>query len=371
VRENKILLITQEFPPDVGGCGVVAKSMAKYLSEAGVDVEVLTSSSISGTTKTEEGYLIRNVKRIPKVFPLLFKWHLMWRNLEQFKYIIINDVGAAFVASFFLSKKQQQKCIVYIQGGEASIFDATKTNLKLYHALDFKTRYLTLLKNAHHIMAVSQCVKNYLLEVSKLDQIKEKMSVIYPSLDLDIFYPEPINLHEKYSIEESSQLLLSAGRIDIKKGYERQYLIFKKLISKNPSYHWIIVGVGPYSEELKQKIKKDKLEKFITIDGRLTQSELRKYYSSVNLFWQLSIWESLGLVYLEANACGTPVIGTAGSGISEVIDSNVSGYLVTRDEECLQILLEKSYTQIKESALSEHVREFNLKREKILDVIKN
>jgi glycosyltransferase involved in cell wall biosynthesis len=76
---------------------------------------------------------------------------------------------------------------------------------------------------------------------------------------------------------------------------------------------------------------------------RVTESELRDLYRSAFLFLYAPYLEPLGLVALEAMACGTPVLGVREGGVRETVVPEVSGWLVERDErllaECLSRLV--------------------------------
>jgi len=371
MESAKILIVTQEFPPDVGGCGVVAKSIANYLSEKQVQVTVLTSSDEVLLDKSQEAYRIDRVKRVPKIFPLVFMARLLRYDLKAFDAIFINDVGAAFVSSLFLPKKYQQKCVVYLQGGELNIFYKLKNKFRVLNFFGFKQKYIQLLKRSKQIVAVSECMKQEFISVSGLTELQSKISIAMPAINMEIFYPESSDLREKYQLPLESELILSAGRIDAHKGYQKQYEIFKQLAEQDSAFHWLIVGVGPYEETLKEAIKKDGLEKRITFVGRVAQNELRKFYSLADVFWQLSLWEALGLVYLEANACGTPVIGFRNSGVQEIVAHHKSGFLIENEFESLEIFLERKYKKFEANNLIAHVKAHNEKQSQLLKLLKN
>jgi len=366
----RTLIVTQEFPPDVGGCGVVAKSIANYLSVQGVDVTVLTSSQTTSLEITPTDYEIDRVKRVRKIFPLVFMARLRRYQLKHFDRIIINDVGAAFISAFFLPKKFQKNCVVYLQGGELNIFYDLNDKFKVFNLLGFRKKYMGLLRRSHQIIAVSECMKQEFLSVSGLTELKEKISIVMPAVNLDIFYPDRVDLRQKYQISSECELILSAGRIDEHKGYREQYEVFKQLIAKDSHFHWLIVGAGPFEEEFKNLVKQDKMEPYVTFAGRVEQSELRKFYSSADVFWQLSLWEALGLVYLEANACGTPVIGLNNSGVQELVVNERTGFLIEDANESLEIFLERKYARLDAEKLIAHVKAHNEKQSRLLEVLK-
>lgn len=366
MKPARILILTQEFPPDVGGCGVVAKSMANYLWKQGVGVNVLTSGN-GDILDYSNGYRVEIAPRVPKIFPLIFMRRLLRYKLKEFTAILVNDVGAMMIA-VFLPKRFQKKCLVYLQGGELNIFYKLPGKFKVLNFFGFKQKYIQLLKRSNQILAVSECMKQEFLSVSGLQELKDKITIVMPAINEELFYPETSDLRQKYQIPATSEVILSAGRIDLHKGYQEQYDVFKKLIEKDSNFHWLIVGTGPFEEDFKKMVQQDGLGIFITFAGRVEQSELRKYYSVADVFWQLSIWEALGLVYLEANACGRPAIGLKNSNVQEIINAE-NGFLVEKPEESLAIFLERKYKKFETSQLIDHVKKHNQKQGRLLELL--
>lgn len=365
---NNILILSQEFPPDVGGAGVVAKNLAKYLAKHKYTVDVLTTAKIVSEKKIDDGYRLDCVKKIPKLFPLSLWQKLRNYDLDKYQIIILNDIGACVVATLFFNNKLKNKCIVYLHGSELKIFKKQKSTFKL---LNFQKKYIKLLQDCYGIIAVSKYMRERFLSISGLNEIEEKITVIHNTVDQDIFYPEIMDLYDLCDISQECELIFSAGRIIAGKGYGEQYQLFKRLIHQSKQYHWIIAGDGDYLPKLKEMICNDGMKDHISFVGRLTQSEMRKYYSSVDVFWQLSKREeeSFGLVYLEANACGTPVVALKKAGAVEAVKDQISGFLVEDIEECLMIFKHKAYKNIDKSLLNRHIEEFQNKRREILKVL--
>lgn len=91
-----------------------------------------------------------------------------------------------------------------------------------------------------------------------------------------------------------------------------------------------IAGDGPLLAQAQRFVAQERLD-WITLPGRLTRDELATVYRDADVFVQPTVRESFGLAALEARAAGLPVIGYAGSGISEFITDGVNGLLVHGD----------------------------------------
>ena len=91
-----------------------------------------------------------------------------------------------------------------------------------------------------------------------------------------------------------------------------------------------IAGDGPLYAQAQRFVAQEWLD-WIALPGRLTRDELAAVYCDAHVFVQPTVRESFGLAALEARAAGLPVIGYAGSGISEFVTDGVNGLLVHGD----------------------------------------
>lgn len=355
---KKILIFSHEFPPRSGGAGVAALDIATRLSHEGVEVTVITDKI--GTFRPDYPFTLIEVKTVARI-----RFHFYWRalkqlDLERYDSIIINDTGAALVASLYFPKALQERSLVYLHGSEPeNIF--VNSSL-LFKILGFKQKYCRLLCNCAHIIAVSHFMKKKFIRLTGLDELYDRIHVVYVGVDDTLFYPEPVDLHGSLSLDQSRKLLLSVGRLVEKKGYARLLRIFKRLVEDGGDYHWIVIGNGDYYREFTRLIEERKLQDYITIITTLDRQALRRYYSSVDLFLLLSDFEeSLGLVYLEAQFCGTPVIGRNAAGVIETIVPGKTGYLVDTDDECYERVKSGRYTTIVPGDFNEVIERFAIK----------
>lgn len=117
------------------------------------------------------------------------------------------------------------------------------------------------------------------------------------------------------------------GRLDSGKGFELIILLSKKLDQKKHVVH--VIGGGALMGKYLQTINQLKLEECFVFHGMQPQIELPRLLREIDvlIFPSIRKGESLGLVGLEAMACGVPVIGSACGGISTYIIDGVNGFL--------------------------------------------
>lgn len=336
--KKKILIFSHEFPPEIGGAGMVAQQYARNLANRGFHVTVLTCKR--DHLNYNDGHILKAVKTLPKVW---FLSYINAINYNQFDSIILNDPAAVFFAGLFFTDEQLAKSTVILHGSEPeNIFEKPLFSKKIFR---FKSFYTKALKKCKNIIAVSKYMKEKFLTRTHLKILRNKINIIYTPIDNNLFFEDKNNqFRQSHNIATDSQVLLSVGRIVKQKGYFDMLEIFKELVSDDKNFVWIVVGDGTYLSQLKQLVKDANLESNIIFVGTKNRSELRHYYSNADVFWLLSNFdESFGLVYLEAQACGCPVIGRNRAGTIESIESNVSGFLVNSKEEVLDILQNKRY----------------------------
>ncbi|MBI9088875.1 MAG: glycosyltransferase family 4 protein [Desulfobacterium sp.] len=105
-----------------------------------------------------------------------------------------------------------------------------------------------------------------------------------------------------------------------------------KLALANVEFLLVIAGSGPMEKELKA-LAEDCIPGRYRFVGRIKRREMYRFYSAGDLFAFPGIRESLGMVYLEAQSCGLPVVAFDNGGIPEVVDNGETGLLVPMFQE--------------------------------------
>lgn len=355
---TKVLLFSHEFPPKVGGAGMVAYDIANSLTKKNIQVTAVTNNYKNSKAIINSGFRHLEVKILPKMGPYFYWKKLKEMNIGDYDKIIINDIGAALTASLFFPVSIQKKSIIYLHGSEPEkIFKSPSVFFKI---LKFKERYIKLLNNAHSIVAVSEYMKNKMYPFLKDSSASKKVKVIYNGINLDEYEFLKTDIRNKYNIGMNKKIILSAGRVVVGKGYKEMYEIFRDLLKQGFDYHWILVGDGDYLRELKRLSLGDNINTSMTFVGKLERRELNYFYSAANIFWSLSNYEeSLGLVYIESIASGTPVIARKKGGALEVITEK-TGYLIENNDECLKLLKTVQFKKLSLNTVNEALEKFNL-----------
>ncbi len=157
----------------------------------------------------------------------------------------------------------------------------------------------------------------------KIDESKIKK--ITPGVDREIFSPD-------LSVKKEN-IFLSIGRIQEQKG-QLQTLEFLNNFKKiENDFKCIFIG-GPsgkygseYLEELKQTVNDLNLDKHVQFLNNLPQTKIVELLDKAKLLIHTSQFETFGLVAIEANVMGVPVLSTNNGSLMEIIENNKNGYL--------------------------------------------
>lgn len=361
----KLLIVSYEIPPTVGGAGIVAWQNAHALSEIGHEVTLVTVAS--GRGKIEDDNLpfkLIQVKGLSKIWILPFAWKIWDLGVNRFDAVIVNDIGAALAFSLFFTRSESEvKLLYYLHGDEVErIYRSPNMFFRL---VAFPALYSRFLKRCDRLIAVSEYMKSYFIQNSRQDIPKDKIEVVYAGVDTNLFHYTPVKLREKLSILSEDTLLLSVSSIKKQKGYGAMADIFESIHKRDDRFHWIIVGDGDFLDELRARIRCKKLENKVTFIGALERKDLITFYSGVNLFWLLSEGESFGLVYAEAQLCGTPVMGPNQFGVRECIRHGETGYLINSNKEAEELIIKRDYLNMKKDDLIKYSIQFSLDNQAI------
>lgn len=193
----------------------------------------------------------------------------------------------------------------------------------------------------------------WLANLVKQSYLKEyPVRVIYNGIDHTIFRPQESKFREKYNIRDRYMILGVAFDWDFKKGLDVFISLRKKL-----DEHYTIVIVGA-DEEIKKQLEPD----FVVIQRTANKKELAEIYSAADVFINPTREEVLGLVNIEALACGTPVITFPTGGSPEVVDATCG--MVTEEttsESMLKAILQmqKNKNQYTEEVCCQRAKKFD------------
>jgi len=211
--------------------------------------------------------------------------------------------------------------------------------------------------------------------VSLYDACPERVFVVPPGVDLTTYKVNggKKSARKRLSISDETQLLLFVGRIQPHKGPEVLIRAVAEMVKHNPNLRATLRAVimgGASGNGSKEPEKLKGLATFLGISDvvqfmpPVLRDELSEWYRAADLVCVPSYSESFGLVALEAQACGTPVVATAVGGLRTAVADGISGSLVDGHDPrawsatILRLLLEPQRRLLLSMGAVEHASHF-------------
>jgi starch synthase len=189
----------------------------------------------------------------------------------------------------------------------------------------------TAFEAADAVIAVSAGMRADILRAYP-DIDPERVHVVHNGIDLERWKPtEDHAVLERHGIDPERRSVVFVGRITRQKGLPYLLEAARQL---DPDVQLILCAGAPDTPEILEEVQRgvallqEEREGVIWIEEMLPQHDLAAILSSGTVFVCPSVYEPLGIVNLEAMACGLPVVGTATGGIPEVVADGLTGRLV-------------------------------------------
>ncbi|MFQ6104124.1 MAG: glycosyltransferase [Candidatus Glassbacteria bacterium] len=321
-REDKIGWFTDTFS-ELNGVTVTIKRMAKEAMEFGKEIQVVCSCE--GSLDLDVNH--RNFpplgtfsipgseyQKIP--FP---SWLEIMRHceVEGFTRLVISTPGPVGLSALLASKVLDIKT--------SGIFH---TDIPLYVKIHTENetfekiawRYISWFYNSMDtIYIASDYYRSYLIEHGFEPK---KMRIFPKAVDIDAFTPKnrDISFWHRWNCDNEIKLLY-VGRVVKEKNLDILARSYKKLAKDRDDILLVVVGEGPYREELETILEGES----VLFTGALEGDDLTSAYASSDIFVFPSTTDTYGNAVLEAQASGLPAVVTDAGGAQEVIKPDVSG----------------------------------------------
>lgn len=306
------------------GWGSYAVNLIEHLSKQNIDCLVLASV----WSQQNDLLSIRDYRVLPPLFVNRWlKLYFLIRNFYRIRKLIQQaDLVHVLAEPYGLIVYwicRQRPMLITLHGTYA-IDALNKRHLKrLYSRVYRKTK---------KIICVSRFTQQFFLKKIQVDNT----IVINNGIDYKKFQV----YQSRETIKNNGKKIISVGALVVRKGYHISIPAVGEVKKKYPDLKYYIVGNQKnqnYFSELKSLAKKYALENNIVFLEGISNKELLELYYQADLFLLTPVnidenFEGFGLVYLEANACAKPVIGTYDCGAEDAIENNYNGLLVRQND---------------------------------------
>lgn len=324
---KKVLFISYAFPPFGGGGEAVAYNVLDFFRKNdNLEIEILTSRDTrSGALPAEvEDVKLHSVPAWRKspadtgilamaMFVVIGTWKIR-KLLKKNNYDLIHYWASVPSGLLSFTHRGKVSYIVSLFGG-----DIPKFNPGQFQLLHFILNPLnkSVIRNAHKVTAMSGAAKQAAEE--KLGPAN--LSVVWNAADAP-----SAGLQSASESENGALRLISVGRLLIWKRFD---LIIKAL-ERCDNVELSIVGDGPERTSL-EKLAEKICPGRVHFQGQLEKAQVFENLAGSDVFVLPSVGDSFGNVFVEAMACGLPVIGARAGGVTDIIDDGVNGFLIEPD----------------------------------------
>jgi alpha-1,6-mannosyltransferase len=175
----------------------------------------------------------------------------------------------------------------------------------------------------------------------------QNVRVLSLGVNFDTFCPDKLDREKtrrSLRIEPSRKLLLYVGRLAKEKNAATLFHAFEILQKRRPhDFHLLVIGDGPERIRLRKLQTRTKNVSWIRYCSE--PRELSHYYRAADLFVHPGVQETFGLVALESQACGTPVVGICGSAMDDLIFHDQNDWSKENTAEALASAIEQFSTR--------------------------
>jgi D-inositol-3-phosphate glycosyltransferase len=335
---------------DAGGLNVYVVEVSKRLAERGVEVEIFTRAVCRDTPPAVElapGVLVRNVVAGP--FEELDK-NVLPAQICQFTFGVLRTEASFAPGRYDLLHAH------YWLSGQVAAVAAERWGVPLVQSMHTlgKVKNLALatgdcaepaarIRGEEEVVAAAdRLVANTAEEARQLVELYGadpwRVETVNPGVDLSVFRPGRVaDARRRLGLPSGAVVLVFAGRIQPLKGPDIVLRAAAELVRARPALAGRLVVVfvgGPSGSEVGAPGRLEGMAAglgildCVRLEPPCPQRELADWYRAADVVLVPSHSESFGLVALEAQACGTPVVAAAVGGLRTAVRDGFSGILV-------------------------------------------
>jgi phosphatidylinositol alpha-1,6-mannosyltransferase len=327
---KRTMLVTLDFPPMVGGVANYWGNLNRHFES---DNFVVLTQDYDNSLDFDmtQSYLIyrknlfSNSKWFwPKWLPLLWETLKLVRQ-EKIKMLMCTHVVPVGTVCYILKKLIGVPYMVSVHGLDISLCACSKRK---------RLMVKRILRNAEKVIANSNSTKDILLEHNFCPA--DNVLIVYPCPNVN-FEPGRESFLEKLRADErlkDKKIILTVARLIERKGQDRVIQSLPKILESVPNAVYLVVGRGAQYKYLQELTEMLKLQDKIMYYTDATDEELPGFYEICDVFampvrkLENGDVEGFGIVYLEANCYGKPVVAGRSGGAVEAVEDGVNGLLV-------------------------------------------
>lgn len=341
----RVGLFTDTYLPQISGVATSIKTLKEELEKQGHEVYIFTT-----TDKHVKRYEDPTIIRLPSVpFISFTDRRIVYRGLfESYKIAKTYKLDIIHTQTEFslgiLGKmvgKALRIPVIHTYHTQYEDYVRYIANGKLIRPSMVKYIVRGFLNDLDGVICPSRIALNLLDGYS----VKIPKRIIPTGIDLreyerpDISQEDIAELREKWAIASDETVLLSLSRVSYEKNIQALLANMPKILSNNPKVKLLIVGDGPYLEELKEQAQDLAVMDNVIFTGMVSHNETALYYKAADFFISASTSETQGLTYAESLASGKPIIAQSNPYLDDLITDKMFGTLYQTESDLADAVL--------------------------------
>lgn len=327
------LVITELFYPTKGGTAVWFDNVYRTIGNGATHI---VTAMVDGSNDLDKYYPCA-VHRLP----LDRRWYYRPESLGMYVELGKTALSLAFRSKFhsihagrvlpeglvalLVARLAGRPLLVYAHGEEITTWTQP-----------WKARFLRFVyRKADAVIANSEFTAQLLDEIGVNHS---RIHLIHPGVDLQACRPglDATGLRQRYQLE-GKRVLLSVGRLSRRKGFDHVIKALPRILEQVPHAHYVIVGIGEDERYLRNLVRDLALDSHVTFAGAAGDDELPLWYNLCDCFIMPNRRvendsEGFGMVFIEANACGKPVIAGIDGGTGSAVLDGVTGIRIDGED---------------------------------------
>jgi len=247
------------------------------------------------------------------------------RPAKQADIIIISHINLALIG--LLTKMINPKCKVWLIAHGIEVWRPLSPVKKMF------------LKRCDKIVCVSNFTKEQMISRHQADEARCTVlnNAVDSFMELPDTFTKPEHLLKRYHLSAGNPVLFTLTRLassEQYKGHDQVIKVISRLKDKFPGLRYILAGQYDHKEEIRiqRLITSHKVDQEVILTGFIEESELTAHFLLADLFVLPSKKEGFGIVFIEALACGLPVICGNSDGSIDAICNGVLGKAINADD---------------------------------------
>jgi phosphatidylinositol alpha-1,6-mannosyltransferase len=333
LTRSDVLLVTELFPPAVGGSAELLRNVYSRLDRLSVTVLTDEVAAPAGEAEPRDSmHIVRRRLRYPQwglLHPAGLSQHLqvasaIGRLSQPSDVVHCARALPEGLGAFLASRAMRRPYVCWAHGEELSYVKSS--------------RELTWLMRRviHGAAALVANSRNTAAMLADFGAPADRLHVIHPGVDSARFRRDAERARAMRSTLAGADdlLLLTVGRLQRRKGHDHVIEALSGLVASHPHLRYVIVGDGEERARLERIAAERGVADRVVFAGVVAPETLPAYYAAADLFVhpnrvEAGDFEGFGIVFLEAAAASLPVIGGNTGGVPEAVSDGRNGVLVS------------------------------------------